>query len=776
MNGNDNTTINSISMKSDSNHVAPIAPIIPNADTNTDMNTSTNSRHGHGNRNRNRTNQEGKIETHASELEAEEEKKEALVASSSLKLGLEKDEIILLAGDTLEVAAASSPLQSPMSSPSSPSFIQKRAARKARSWRPPTPPSASSYDTVTNDAAANASSRSGSPVFAPIATSGSGSEGTSTSSRIPSQRFFPFNLFSSNTNANSMMPDESLLLTTTNDNDNTNTNTNNRGSNHELNHDDPITNNHQSKKFKRSFKRRNKFMHAILPNTSTSTSSTRCHRNRNRNININQDQDEFHDNDTYQMMKSHHGNKTTIQPSQPLEPPSHNLPLEQSSFFYNDMDNDMMNMQQQRTLTRQQQQQASNTYSYFQPNTRRTFIEQHALLNASFPSLYAFDPEDSHDHDWNRNDPGYSDDNGNDPNGNDDYRQEDQDFDFSALFAFRSLPIARDRDRDRHERRRNRPIMADIRKSSLSYMREGRMQMRVPGDNVRLVMDDYLEAGILSVELDWGGSGGGGAGVGGGGSGGRKKEIGWGRNKMEREVSNGEGVGRSLSLKLVESIDLDGDGGNECPNARAFQDEHEYEDEEAGNSQFKDMDSSQAQAGEGSVSSVLEPQRIGMHSEEEEEEENYERGGRGMPLSGRKKASSRKGYSPLDHGRNGGDCAEGALEHAGPGHAHLEYARGNTPAHVHAHTHTSAHRNSISRSTSGGPTRLPELRYMMTVDQDLYKRVLKEIPDSRMPCGFYYCCHDSVDGTKSVKISVAIMILFVVFTLLFVGTCIWPTD
>eukprot|EP00979_Chaetoceros_neogracilis_P004374 scaffold778_cov133-Chaetoceros_neogracile.AAC.1 len=31
-------------------------------------------------------------------------------------------------------------------------------------------------------------------------------------------------------------------------------------------------------------------------------------------------------------------------------------------------------------------------------------------------------------------------------------------------------------------------------------------------------------------------------------------------------------------------------------------------------------------------------------------------------------------------------------------------------------------------------SRLPELRYMLTVDQNLYKRVLSEITDSRMPC------------------------------------------
>jgi len=716
--------------------------------------------------NGNRSTQEDTLEVSS---ESEEEKK-----ASSLGMGLEKDEIILLAGREQQQQQDNQNQnqtlsQSPLSSPSSPSLIQERAARKARSWRPPTPPPASSYDTITNNNTAAAtintnrssSSSSSSPVFATTSESELGSAGTSINNGcIPSQRFFPFNLFSSNSNTTntntntllmdgqeaniSMLADESLLLA------------NNQNMNQ--NHDDPITitntiTNNQSQK--RSFKRRNKFIHALLPtSTSPSPSSPRRHRNRNRN------DDEFNANDTYQMMKSHHGTGTIIhqpqqQPTLQPQPPIHtNLPLEQSSFFYNDMDNDM-NMQSLQQQQTRQQQSSNNTYeySYFQPNTRRTFTEQHALLNASFPALTsAIDPEDSHDS-VNVNE-----------NGNDNGNNQDQDFDFSTLFAFGSSPTARDRDRDRHERRKNRPIMADIRKSSLSYMREGRMQMRVPGDNVRLVMDDYLEAGILSVELDWGGAGGNGSGS---GSGEKKKK------EKETEVSYGEGVARSLSLELVESIDLD-DGENECPNSRAFRDEDER------NSKFKDMDSRQAQVGEGSISSVLlEPQRVGMGMHREEEEEDCERGGLVLPLSGRKKAASRKGYSPLDHGRNGGDYVEGTLEHAGPGHAHanLEYTCGNVPAHAHAHAHvhTNAHRNRNSKITSGGPTRLPELRYMMTVDQDLYKRVLKEIPDSRMPCGFYYCCHDSVDGTKSVKISVAIMILFVVFTLLFVGTCIWPT-
>mmetsp|Transcript_13407 Transcript_13407/g.20340 ORF Transcript_13407/g.20340 Transcript_13407/m.20340 type:complete len:106 (-) Transcript_13407:85-402(-) len=69
---------------------------------------------------------------------------------------------------------------------------------------------------------------------------------------------------------------------------------------------------------------------------------------------------------------------------------------------------------------------------------------------------------------------------------------------------------------------------------------------------------------------------------------------------------------------------------------------------------------------------------------------------------------------------------------------------------------------------------LSELSYVLTVDQDLYKRVLSEAVDSQTMCGFYYCCHDY--ESKNVNINVAIGILLVVFSLLFWGTCVWPTE
>jgi hypothetical protein len=71
---------------------------------------------------------------------------------------------------------------------------------------------------------------------------------------------------------------------------------------------------------------------------------------------------------------------------------------------------------------------------------------------------------------------------------------------------------------------------------------------------------------------------------------------------------------------------------------------------------------------------------------------------------------------------------------------------------------------------------LEPLNYILTVDQNIYKRLLADISSSRMPCGLYYCCHDTVDHSKNVHIGVAIAILSVVFTFIFVATCIWPLD
>ena len=72
------------------------------------------------------------------------------------------------------------------------------------------------------------------------------------------------------------------------------------------------------------------------------------------------------------------------------------------------------------------------------------------------------------------------------------------------------------------------------------------------------------------------------------------------------------------------------------------------------------------------------------------------------------------------------------------------------------------------------PWKEEELHYVLTVDDDLYRRLVKEMADSRTLCGIYYCCHATEGEENRVSIGVALCVLFVVFTLLLVETIIHP--
>ena len=72
------------------------------------------------------------------------------------------------------------------------------------------------------------------------------------------------------------------------------------------------------------------------------------------------------------------------------------------------------------------------------------------------------------------------------------------------------------------------------------------------------------------------------------------------------------------------------------------------------------------------------------------------------------------------------------------------------------------------------PWKEEELHYVLTVDDDLYRRLVKEMADSRTLCGIYYCCHTTEGEENRVSIGVALCVLFVVFTLLLVETIIHP--
>ena len=282
---------------------------------------------------------------------------------------------------------------------------------------------------------------------------------------------------------------------------------------------------------------------------------------------------------SYAMMKSQHGPSSRCIPE--------TLASSDVDFFYNGIE-ELEAQRRHRINPSSSLHEQDNMY--FNHQSRRKFIESHAILNAEMEPLTHDDSSEDSD---------------------------GLDIDFTTLFTFGCSPNARARQTERELNAM--PAIADITKSSLSYISNGRIQMKLPGDNVTLVMDEFLEPGILS------------------------------------------------------SV---------------------YNDVESG----------------------------------EQEQDDFN-----MPLL------------PQNHGQESNrNCNDEGLQENSE--------------------------NLKSRS------RLPELKYVLTVDEALYKSILKEVPDSKMPCGLYFCCHDAVDGSRHVNISVALIILFFVFLLLFIGTCIWPTD
>ena len=69
---------------------------------------------------------------------------------------------------------------------------------------------------------------------------------------------------------------------------------------------------------------------------------------------------------------------------------------------------------------------------------------------------------------------------------------------------------------------------------------------------------------------------------------------------------------------------------------------------------------------------------------------------------------------------------------------------------------------------------LSDVRYVLNVDDDLFKRVLSEIADSRSyPCGLFYCGRQIEDGDNpSIWIAVGIVI-FLFLGMAIVSVC-WP--
>jgi hypothetical protein len=68
----------------------------------------------------------------------------------------------------------------------------------------------------------------------------------------------------------------------------------------------------------------------------------------------------------------------------------------------------------------------------------------------------------------------------------------------------------------------------------------------------------------------------------------------------------------------------------------------------------------------------------------------------------------------------------------------------------------------------------PDLRYVLSVPDDLYRRVVSEMSDSLVPpyFGAFKCCSE----TEKADIRIALAVLCVVFFLMFISTLEWPTE
>jgi len=73
------------------------------------------------------------------------------------------------------------------------------------------------------------------------------------------------------------------------------------------------------------------------------------------------------------------------------------------------------------------------------------------------------------------------------------------------------------------------------------------------------------------------------------------------------------------------------------------------------------------------------------------------------------------------------------------------------------------------------PTLLPELNYVITVPNDLYRRMVGEMSAAAFPpyWGFFKCCNQE---SERADIKLALVVLSVVMLLLAVGSLEWPTE
>ena len=321
--------------------------------------------------------------------------------------------------------------------------------------------------------------------------------------------------------------------------------------------------------------------------------------------------DDDNNHEDYIMMKTQHGKENKRNRNRNFD---EDRVQEKCGFFYTDI-HEMESKRRQKSCSKEALHDcplsSRSTDEYFLNRSRLSFLEAHNALNSTIPPTQDCNSD-----------------------------SEDDDIDLTTLFSFGCSPETREREgKLSNGRGQVLPAIADIRMSSLSYIQNGRIKIRVPKDNVRLVMDPIMEPGIICVE----------------------------RNAMP-----------SLSTQQT------------------------------------DASTNSVQSCKGSS--------IGHYDNVDDEE--------GAALWG----VSKEEESRQDRKATGGS------------------------------------QSLVSNQT------INELTYTLTVDDDLYKRIISEIDRSRLPCGLYYCCNDADDKSEHVNIGVAIIGLTMIFLALAALTIIWPYD
>jgi len=262
-------------------------------------------------------------------------------------------------------------------------------------------------------------------------------------------------------------------------------------------------------------------------------------------------------------------------------------------------------------------------------------------------------------------------------------------------------------------------------RSSMFFEQDGRMLMRLPRDQVRLVMDYNLEPGILSVE-QW-------------------------RSREEAEATTAMQTNQ-------QQHHINNNNNNNNNNNRTSRHNNYQQTIAMQRQQERERENRRRQRRR-----EKEKERRQRRREKEKERRQRRRQRRKQ-----KKANNKDKVDPEDPNHNDDDSdASSESESCSSSSSsddddtYLEYDI-DVDADIEEQQHHHEHYD------------LPELKYVITVPDDLYRRMVKEMSAKAFPpyWGFFKCCNQE---SEQADIKLALVILTFVMLLLFVGSLEWRT-